>query len=154
LAGVWNLAQHIAIEIERHDPSGVAMSEPDGLIRRHEQPAGRAGMLRLADIIAVSIKHLNAAIAAVGDVEQPFGVKDNRVRHIKLAGCRAGLAPCFDEVAGGVEFEDTGLALAVALQHVERAVRPYRRLARLVEQPQMAEFVPFAGTTLDAENHL
>src|SRR5262245_1914267 len=53
LPGPGHDADHLAVEIELHDLAGVAVRQPDVLVGTHEQPAGRAGMLRLADVVAV-----------------------------------------------------------------------------------------------------
>ena len=148
------MAQHIAVEIERHDLPGVAVRQPDGLIGRHEQPAGRAGVLRLADVVAVGVEHLDARVVAVGDVEQALGVEHQRVRQIEFARALALLAPGLDEIAVPIEFQNERLALAVALQHEKIAGRSDHRLVRLVEQPQVAELMPLAGAVLAAQHHL
>ena len=46
-------AEHISLKVERHHLPGVTVRQPDRLVRRHEQSAWRARMLRLADVIAV-----------------------------------------------------------------------------------------------------
>src|ERR1043166_3447017 len=141
VAGAGHLAEHVAVEVERHDLPGVTVGQPDRLVRRHEQPARRAGMLRLADVIALSVEHLDARVVAVGDVEEPFGIEDERMWQVELARSLALLAPGLDEVAVTIELQNERLALAVALQHEQVAGRPDHGVVWLVEQPQMAVLV-------------
>src|ERR1700733_7196046 len=151
--GAGHHAQHVAVEIELHDLAGVAVRQPD-VVRAHEQPARRARMLGLADIVEVSVEHLNAGIVAVGDVEQALVVEHQRVRQIEFAGPCALAAQSLDEVAVGIELHHARFRLAVPFQHVEVAGGPDHRLVRLLEQPQVPARVPLAGAALDAQHHL
>jgi len=143
-----------AVEIEPHDLPGVAVCQPDGLVVGHEQPARGAGVLRLADVIAVSVDHLDAGVVAVGDVKQALGVEHQRMRQVELAGAFALLAENFQEIAVLVELQHQRVGLAVALQHEQIAGRTDHRLVGLVEQPQVPELMPLAGPAADAEHHL
>jgi len=153
-ARAFHRADHLAVEVELHDLAGVAVRQPDVLIGAHEQPARRARMLRLADIVAVGVEHLDAGVVAVRDVEQPLRVEHQRVRQIELAGPPALAAPALDEVAVTVEFQHQRLGLAVPLQHEDVAGRSDHRFVRFVQQPQMPERMPLAAVTLDAQHHL
>jgi len=93
-------------------------------IRRHEQPARRAGVFRFADVVAVGIEHLDARVVAVGDVEQTLASNTSECGRSNSPGALALLAEGLDEIAVAVELQHERLALAVALQHVELAGRP------------------------------
>src|SRR5882757_7284083 len=110
-------------------------------------------MLRLADVGAVGVKYLDAAVVAVGDVEQALRVENERVRQIEFARPFPSSAPSLDEGAVPVELQHTRLALAVPLQHEDVAGGSNDRLVRFVEQPQMPERMPLAGVTFDAQHH-
>jgi hypothetical protein len=143
----------LAGQIELHDLAGMAMRQPDVLIGAHEQPARRAGMLRLADVAAVGVEHLDAGVVAIGYVKQPLRVEHQRVGQIEFTRPAALAAPALDEVAVPVELEHKRFGLAVALQHEDVTGRPDHGLVRFVQQPQMPERMPFAAVALDAQHH-
>jgi hypothetical protein len=47
----------------------------------------------LAQEVAVAIEHLNAMIAAIGDIDIVFGIDRDRMRRGELAGAVTALAP-------------------------------------------------------------
>ena len=63
-------------------------------------------MLRLADVVAVGVKHLDAGVVAVGDVEQTLCVENERVRQVEFARSLSFAAPGLDEFAVFVELQD------------------------------------------------
>ena len=118
-----------------------------------KSPHGAPGCCELADVAALGVKHLDARIVAVGDVEQPLRVENQRVRQIELARPLPLAAPRLDECAVPIELQHARFALAVPLQHEDVAGWTDHRLVRLVEQPQVAERMPLAGMALDAQHH-
>ncbi len=149
----FDVADDVAVQIELHDPAGVAVRQPDVPVGVHTEAARRAGMRRLPDVITVGVEHLDARVVTVGDVEEPLVVENNRMRQVELARPLAGAAERFDEIAVAVELDDQRLRLAVPLQHEDVAGGPHHRLVRLVEQPQVPVRVPFAALALAAEHH-
>src|SRR3954465_6517428 len=131
-------AQHVTVEVELQQSSGVPVRKPEVLVRIDEQAARRSGMLGFPEIRAVRIEHLDALVVAVSHVQQPLGVDRDRMRDVELSRTGALLAPRLDEVAVLVELDDLGLAASMALDHEDIALRPERHVVGLVEQPQMA----------------
>src|SRR5215472_2239068 len=77
----------------------VADRGPGILIVRH---------IDLDDIleIALAIEHLNAAIAAIGDINLAGGVGGDGMHCIELPGCVTRTAPLLDPVAVLIDFSD------------------------------------------------
>ena len=80
-------------------------------------------------------------------------VEHKGMRQIEFARAFPLAAPGLDEGAVLVELQHARGALAVPLQHEDIAGRPYHRLVRFVEQPEMPERMPLAGVALDAQHH-
>jgi hypothetical protein len=134
LPRTFDFADDVAVQVELHDLADVAVCEPDVLVRPHAQAARGARVLRLADVAAVRIEHLDARVVAVGDVEQPLVVGDERMRQVEVARPAPLPVPGLDIIAIGAELVHTGLRLAVPLQHVDLARRTDHRLVRLMKQ--------------------
>ena len=57
-------------------------------VRRHRHVDGE-----LAQEFSLAVEHLDAPVAAIGDINIIVGVGGNRVRGVELAGLLAALAP-------------------------------------------------------------
>ncbi len=85
----------------------------------------------LAQEFSFGVEDLNAAIAAVGDVNVVMRIDADVVRSVELAGLIAWLAPGFEPDAIPVGFGDAGIDVAVADVGVaggvpSRSPKPYR----------------------------
>jgi hypothetical protein len=140
LAGLAEPAEEFAIETEFVDAAGEGVGGEEDLIGRRRDAdgpgsAGRhgAGALRgtiadggtrvgadgeidrdLAEEFSIGVEDLDAAIAAVGDVDIVVRVDANVVRGVELAGLIAGLAPGFEPDTVFVGLGDAGIDVAVA----------------------------------------
>src|SRR5262249_1557796 len=70
---------------------------------------GRDGDVDLDHALQFSfgIEDLDAAIAAIGDVDVAFGIGGDRVRRVELAFLASGRSPLLDPLAVLIEFRDT-----------------------------------------------
>jgi hypothetical protein len=64
--------------------------------------------------IAVAVEHLDAPVAAVGNVNGSFGVSSDAVHGIELRLAFAGLAERLDPVAVLAQLGDAGIDVTVA----------------------------------------
>src|SRR6266496_1905680 len=105
LAGPTELAQHLSIEIDFIDVA-VDIEIVRGVRIRHikggpsarrdaDRPRG-AHIAELSLERTVSVEHLNATIAAIGDVETALCVEGETRRHVELAGLGSALTPVLE----------------------------------------------------------
>ncbi len=142
-AGLAEHPQHLAVERELVDPPRPGVRTVDHLLRsggdadrpgrsRREGAAGHHGLVgNLADRgpgvrwhrnvddhlpqeFSVAIEHLDAVVAAIGDVDVPLRVSGDAMRRIELAGTGAAVAPRFQPVAVFVHLCDPRVDVAVA----------------------------------------
>src|SRR6266699_1400131 len=94
-----------------------------GLDLRHiGQVADRRARLRIVRHVyrelalepALPVEHLDAPVAAVGDVDVPLRVRRDRVRRVEFAGFGAAVAPRLDPLAVPVHLGDARVDMAVA----------------------------------------
>src|SRR5580704_7574776 len=79
----------------------------------HVEPAGPVQIVPLRLVFAVAVKHLDAVVFAVGDIDPAIGVGADIVHDIELAGVGAGAAPRHQQFAVGRIFVHLGIAVAV-----------------------------------------
>ena len=187
LAGLTEPAEKFAFEAEFVDAAGEGVGGEEDLIGRRSDAdgpgsAGRHGARGLRRSIAdggtrvgadrevdrdlpqefsIGVEDLNAAIAAVGDVDVIVRVDADVVRGVELAGLIAGLTPGFEPDTVFVGFGDAGIDVAVAdvgvtggiPRHVgdlaEKAVDGRERGLGMLER--LGAFV--GGFLLAAEDH-
>src|SRR5882762_8168122 len=139
-AGFAEYAENFSLEAEFVDAAGVGVGGVEDLIRagRDAQSPRRAGGhgagVRgglgadggasvggsgnidgdLAEEFSIGVEYLDAAIAAIGDVDIVLCVDGDAVRNVELAGLVAGFAPGFEPNAVLVGFGDAGIDIAVA----------------------------------------
>ena len=87
----------------------------------------------LAEKFSVGLEDLDAAIAAVGDVDIILRVDGDAVRGVEPAGLVAGFAKRFEPVAIFVGFGDAGIDVAVADVGVAGCIP--RHIGDLAKQP-------------------
>src|SRR5437764_5082884 len=141
-------AKHFSIESELVNSPGKCVRGVENLIRpggdaNGPRSAGRHGPGRrgwfvadggasiggsghidrkLAKKFSGRIENLDAAVAAVGDIDVVVGVHGNAVRNVELAGLRAGPAPGRQPVAVLIDLSNTRIDVAVADECVPRRV--------------------------------
>ena len=115
----------------------------------------------LAQEFAVAVEHLDAVVAAIGDIDIAVGVGRDRMRGVELAGLLAAVAPRFQPVAVLVDLGDARIDIAVADEgvaglvpgHVGDLAKPAvlggQRRLRMLER--LGVFV--GGFLLAAEHH-
>ena len=74
----------------------------------------RCGHAKHAQEVAVCVKHLNASVGAIADIDVVVPVDRDAVRRAQLAGARAGLTPRHHPVAVHVVFGDARVYVSVA----------------------------------------
>src|SRR5260370_3556550 len=140
LAGLAEDAENFSVEAEFVDAAGESVGGEKNLIGAGgdaESPrrAGRhgagcgSGLIAysgagfggsgnvdgdLAEEFPVGVEDLDAAIAAIGDVDIVLRVDGDAVRRVELAGLVAGLAPGLEPVAVLIGFADARIDVAIA----------------------------------------
>ncbi len=82
--------------------------------------------------VAVRVEHLDAAVAAVGDVDVAAVVAGDRMQNVELSLPRPALAPRFHPASGLVDLHDARVVVAVGDEDV--AVRVPRDVGRAIER--------------------
>jgi hypothetical protein len=140
LAGLAEPAEELAVEAEFVDAAGEGVGGEEDLIGRRSNADGPGSAWRhgtcclrgaiadggtrvgadgevdrdLAQEFSVGVEDLNAAIAAVGDVDVVVRVDADVVGRVELAGLVAGLTPGFEPDTVFVGLGDAGIDVAVA----------------------------------------
>src|SRR6266851_4488289 len=115
---------------------------------------------------SISIEDLDAAVAAVRDVNIVVRIDRDAVRGVELAGLVAGFAPGFEPVAVLVDFGDAGIHVAVAdvgvagsvprdvgdlaehsIERRKRRLDVLERLGAFVGDPNVVVLVDFHGVS-------
>src|SRR5580658_11018308 len=80
-----------AIDVEERSE----LADEKGRIARavHEQPAWAMQVVPLRLVSSVAVKHLDAMVLAIGNVDPAIGVAADVVNNIELAWARAAFAP-------------------------------------------------------------
>src|SRR5713226_9063397 len=140
LAGLAKDAENFSVESEFVDAAGKTVGAEEDLMRAGGDAngpgragghgAGGGGGLvadggagvgidrnvdgELAEEFSVAIENLEAAVAAVGDVDIVLRIDGDAMRGVELAGLVAGFAPGLEPVAVLVDFGDARIDVTVA----------------------------------------
>ena len=102
----------------RHDPATAIRlpdprrpANPNLVALGHGEPPRHEQTVPHGQQFAVSVKDLNPAVVAIGNINAVLGVDRDRVWQGKLAGCGALVAPCFEKAAMTIEADDTPVTL-------------------------------------------
>ena len=116
-AGAAEGAQDLAGEVHLVDPAHAAHEHHlIGSIGEAERP-GRSRQVPNRFPIALRVENLDAAVAAVGDIDDVVIVDHNTVRGVEVARLVATPAPVLDEVAILIELGNARIAVSVGDEH-------------------------------------
>ena len=128
----------------------VARHRIGGFVADHHAGIGRHRHIDgdLAQELAVAVEHLDAPVAAVGDIDIALGVGADAVRRAELARLAAAVAPGLHPVAVLVDLGDARIDVAVADIGVARRVPGHvGRLteAAILRRQRRIRMLPRAG---------
>src|SRR6202163_2516402 len=125
-AQIWRL------QVDRHARTKLADNEIRLPAAAAVQRAGPVQIVPLRLVFAVAVEHLHAVVLAVRHIDPAVLVGDDVVDDVELARIGAGLAPGLYQPAVWRVFVDAGVAVAV--RHVDFALRRQRRVGAAVER--------------------
>src|SRR6202163_401880 len=125
-AQIWRL------QVDRHARTQLADNEIRLPAAAAMQRAGPVQIIPLRLEFAVAVEHLHAVVLAVRHIDPAVLVGDDVVDDVELARIGAGLAPGLYQPAVRRVFVDAGVAVAV--RHVDFALRRQRRVGAAVER--------------------
>ena len=141
----------VRIQVHRHAGPELADDEVRLLAAAAAQRAGPMQVVPLRLVFAVAVEHLHAMVLAVRDVDPAVRIGDDVVHEVELARIGAGLAPALDQLSVRRVLVHAGIAVAV--RHVDLALRRQRRVGAAVERLAAHERRGLARDA-DGEQHL
>jgi len=126
VAGAIDLAEDGAGGgVEFHDPAGGAVgliaglaADPEGTVLQVEGEGFVAVSADFGEVLPFPGEALDAAVFAIGDVDDLILIDGDAVGEVQLAGALAWCAPLAETVAVGIIFEDAGVAVAIGDEEV------------------------------------